>query len=49
MGQQVAFIFLMALGIMIFTQVFILAKNQKNYYDNILNDIKLIKQKLEIH
>ena len=48
MGQQYAFVFIIILVVMIFSQIIILSKNQKNYYTNILNDIKLIKEKLDI-
>ena len=48
MGQQVAFIFIVLFVVMIFSQIIILAKTQKKQYNIILNDIKLIKQKLEI-
>ena len=40
MGQQVAFVLLIILSGMIFTQILLLTKNQKKQYNNILNDIK---------
>ena len=33
---------------MIFSQIILLAKSQKKLYNNIMNDIKLIKEKLEV-
>jgi len=49
MGQQVAFVLIIILSGMIFTQILLLAKNQKNHYNNILNDIKLIKEIIDIN
>lgn len=48
MGQQIVFVFLVLFVVMIFSQIIILAKNQKKQYNIILNDVKLIKEKLEI-
>ena len=48
MGQQIAFILLIVLCGMIFTQILMLAKNENKHFNSILNDIKSIKEKLGI-
>jgi len=45
MGQQVAFILLIVLCGMILFQIFILAKNQKERYENIMKELEQIKSK----
>ena len=49
MGQQFAFILLIVLCVMTFSQILISANNEKKYYKKMLNDIKLIKEKLDIN
>lgn len=46
MGQQIAFILLIILAGMILTQIILLAKKLKNQNESILDELKVIKEKL---
>jgi len=48
MGIQVAFIFLIVFAVIIFTQIILLAKNEKNHFESTVKEINLIKEKLGI-
>jgi hypothetical protein len=48
-GQQIAFILLIVLCVMIFSQILMLAKNEKKRYDRLVLDIKKIKEKIGIN
>jgi len=47
MGQQVAFIFLIIISVMIFSQILILAKNEKTRYENLMNEFKILKENMK--